>query len=32
MKKLMAPHIETAIAALEKEGKAGRKFFQEYTK
>lgn len=32
MKQLMAPHIESAIAALEKDGKAARKFFQEYTK
>ena len=32
MKTLMAPHIETAIAALEKDGKPARKFFDEYTK
>ena len=32
MKKMMAPHIETAIAAVDKEGKEGRKFFEAYTK
>jgi TRAP-type transport system periplasmic protein len=32
MKKMMAPHIETALAALEKDGKPARKFFSEYTK
>jgi TRAP-type C4-dicarboxylate transport system substrate-binding protein len=32
MKKRMAPHIESAIAALEKDGKPGRKFYEEYTK
>ena len=32
MKKLMAPHVEQAIAAVDKEGKQGRKFFEEYTK
>ena len=32
MKTLMAPHIESAIAAVDKEGKPGRKFFEEYTK
>ena len=32
MKQLMAPHVEAAIAAVDKEGKDGRKFYQEYTK
>jgi TRAP-type transport system periplasmic protein len=32
MKKLMAPHVESAIAAVDKEGKQGRKFYEEYTK
>src|SRR4051812_15141894 len=32
MKTLMAPHVESAIAAVEKDGKPGRKFFEEYTK
>jgi len=32
MKKRMAPHVENAIAALEKEGKPARKFHEEYTK
>jgi TRAP-type C4-dicarboxylate transport system substrate-binding protein len=32
MKQLIAPHIESAIAALEKDGKPARKFYQEYTK
>jgi hypothetical protein len=32
MKKRMAPHVEGAIAALEKDGKPARKFFEEYTK
>jgi TRAP-type transport system periplasmic protein len=32
MKKLFAPLIETAIAAVEKQGKPGRAFFQAYTK
>jgi hypothetical protein len=32
MKQLMAPHVESAIAALEKDGKPARKFYQEYTK
>jgi TRAP-type transport system periplasmic protein len=32
MKTLMAPHIEQAIAAVDKEGKRGRKFFEEYTR
>ena len=32
MKKLMAPHVEAAIAAVDKEGKQGRKFYEEYTK
>ena len=32
MKKRMAKHVETAIAALEKDGKPSRKFFEEYTK
>jgi len=31
IKQLVAPHIEAAIAALEKEGKPARKFYQEYT-
>jgi TRAP-type C4-dicarboxylate transport system substrate-binding protein len=32
MKKRMAPHVESAIATLEKDGKPARKFFEEYTK
>jgi TRAP-type transport system periplasmic protein len=32
MKKRMAPHVESAIATLEKDGKPARKFFDEYTK
>ena len=32
MKTLMAPHMTTAIATLEKDGKPARKFFDEYTK
>jgi TRAP-type transport system periplasmic protein len=32
MKKMMAPHVESAIAAVDKEGKQGRKFYEEYTK
>ncbi len=32
MKQLMAPHVEAAIAALEKDGKPARKFYTEYTK
>jgi TRAP-type transport system periplasmic protein len=32
MKTLMAPHVEGTIAALEKDGKPARKFFDEYTK
>jgi len=32
MKKLMQPHIDQAIAAVDKEGKQGRKFYEEYTK
>jgi TRAP-type transport system periplasmic protein len=32
MKKRMAPHIESAIAVLEKDGKPARKFYEEYTK
>jgi len=32
MKKLMAPHIESAIAAVDKEGKQGRKFYEAYTR
>jgi TRAP-type C4-dicarboxylate transport system substrate-binding protein len=32
MKKLMAPHVESAIAAVDKEGKQGRNFYEEYTK
>ena len=32
MKQLMAPHVETAIAAVDKEGKDGRKFYQDYMK
>ena len=32
IKKRMAPHIEEAIDAVDKAGKPGRKFFEEYTK
>jgi len=32
MKQMMAPHVESAIAAVDKEGKQGRKFYEEYTK
>jgi TRAP-type C4-dicarboxylate transport system substrate-binding protein len=32
MKKRMAPHIESAIAVLEKDGKPARKFFEDYTR
>lgn len=32
IKKRMAPHIEEAIAAVDKAGKPGRKFYEEYTK
>jgi TRAP-type transport system periplasmic protein len=32
MKTLMAPHVEAAIGALEKDGKPARKFYEEYTK
>jgi TRAP-type C4-dicarboxylate transport system substrate-binding protein len=32
MKTLVAPHTEAAIAALEKEGKPARKFYEDYTK
>jgi TRAP-type C4-dicarboxylate transport system substrate-binding protein len=32
MKEMMKPHIEAAIAAVEKDGKDGRKFYQEYIK
>jgi TRAP-type C4-dicarboxylate transport system substrate-binding protein len=32
MKQLMAPHVEKAIAEVDKEGKQGRKFYEEYTK
>ena len=32
LKKRMAPRIEEAIAAVDKTGKPGRKFFEEYTK
>jgi TRAP-type transport system periplasmic protein len=32
MKKLFAPQIEAAIAAVEKQGKPGRKFFETFTK
>jgi len=32
MKKMMAPLIEQAIAAVDKEGKPGRKFYEEYTR
>jgi TRAP-type C4-dicarboxylate transport system substrate-binding protein len=32
MKKGMAAHVEQAIAALEKDGKPARKFYEEYTK
>jgi len=31
MRKLMAPHVERAIAEVDKEGKQGRKFYEEYT-
>jgi TRAP-type C4-dicarboxylate transport system substrate-binding protein len=32
MKQMMASHVEAAIAAVEKDGKQGRKFYQEYTR
>jgi len=32
MKKMMVPHVETAIEALEKDGRPARKFFEAYTK
>ena len=32
MKKTFAPQIDTAIAAVEKQGEPGRKFFDAYTK
>jgi TRAP-type C4-dicarboxylate transport system substrate-binding protein len=32
MKTLIQPHVESAIAALEKDGKPARKFYEEYTK
>ena len=32
MKVLMAPRVEQAIADVEKEGKPGRKFYEDYTK
>jgi hypothetical protein len=32
MKQMMAPHVEAALAAVEKDGKDGRKFYQDYTK
>lgn len=32
MKRLMAPHFEAALAALEKDGKPARKFFEDYLK
>ena len=32
IKRRMAPRIEEAIVALEKAGKPGRKFYEEYTK
>lgn len=32
MRQIMAPHVESAIAALEKDGKPARKFYEEYTK
>jgi len=32
MKQMMAPHVESAIAAVDKEGKQGRKFYEEYTR
>src|SRR5215813_6091308 len=32
MKQMMAPHVESAIAAVDKEGKQGRKFYEDYTK
>ena len=32
MKKLFAPQIEAAITEAEKQGKPGRKFYEDYTK
>lgn len=32
MKKMVAPNVEAAIAALEKDGKPARKFYEEYLK
>jgi TRAP-type C4-dicarboxylate transport system substrate-binding protein len=32
IKRRMAPRIEEAIAAVDKAGKPGRKFYEEYTK
>jgi TRAP-type C4-dicarboxylate transport system substrate-binding protein len=32
MKQMMASHVEGAIAALEKDGKPARKFYEEYVK
>jgi TRAP-type C4-dicarboxylate transport system substrate-binding protein len=32
MKTMMAPHVENAIGALEKQGKPARKFYEEYIK
>src|SRR5215470_12059413 len=32
MKEMMAPHVKTAIEAVDKDGKQGTKFFEEYTK
>jgi TRAP-type C4-dicarboxylate transport system substrate-binding protein len=32
MKKMMTPHVEAAIEALEKDGRPARKFFEAYTK
>jgi TRAP-type transport system periplasmic protein len=32
MKEMMKPHVEAAIAAVDKDGKDGRKFYDEYTK
>jgi len=32
MKEMMAPHVKSAIEAVDKDGKEGSKFFAEYTK
>jgi TRAP-type C4-dicarboxylate transport system substrate-binding protein len=31
IKQMMAPHVENTLAALEKQGRPARKFYQEYT-